>query len=195
MKPHSMWTTVFLCAVLGAVPSARSAEQGHVPAVRDYVETNVRPWLNDPLLIGAIKQQNARHATLSTEDIDNLDRQWRAGFEGKGHRVMIDIVTENVLSKMLRQKLSGSAGRIAEILVMDNKGLIVGATDMPSDYWQGDEAKFQKSFGAGPDAVFVDIIEKDESSQALQSQASLTISDDGGMPIGAITIGVNIDAL
>ncbi len=66
---------------------------------------------------------------------------------------------------------------------------------MPSDYWQGDEAKFQKSFGAGPDAVFVDIIEKDESSQALQSQASLTISDDGGMPIGAITIGVNIDAL
>ncbi|MFY8101773.1 MAG: hypothetical protein ACOVOA_17645, partial [Allorhizobium sp.] len=64
-----------------------------------------------------------------------------------------------------------------------------------SDYWQGDEDKFSKSFGAGKDAVFVDEVEKDESTQALQSQASVTISDETGAPIGAITIGVNMDAL
>ncbi|SMC63785.1 hypothetical protein [Rhizobium sp. RU36D] len=195
MTGFTAWAAAFLSVVIALGPTANGAEQGHVPAVRAFVETDVRPWIRDPLLIGAIQQQNARHATLSDADINELDRQWRAGFEGTGHSIMIDIVAENVLSEMLRQKLSGSGGRIAEILVMDNRGLIVGATDMPSDFWQGDEDKFQKSFDAGPDALFIDVIEKDESSQALQSQASLTISDDGGKPIGAITIGVNIDAL
>ena len=78
---------------------------------------------------------------------------------------------------------------------MDAKGLNVGQSDVTSDYWQGDEAKFQKSFGAGAGAVFVDEAEKDESTQMLQSQASMTIVDETGAPIGAITVGINLDKL
>ena len=51
-------------------------------------------------------------------------------------------------------------------------------------------------FLVGPDALFVDEVEQDESTQALQSQASMTIADpDSGEPIGAITIGINLDQL
>ena len=82
-----------------------------------------------------------------------------------------------------------------EIILMDDKGLNVGQNDLTSDYWQGDEAKFQKSYGAGAGAVFVDAPEKDESTQMLQSQASLTIVDESGKPIGAITIGVNLSEI
>jgi hypothetical protein len=64
-----------------------------------------------------------------------------------------------------------------------------------SDYWQGDEAKWQKTFSMGPDAVFVDEIEKDESTQALQSQISVTIKDSSGAAVGAITIGLNVEKL
>jgi hypothetical protein len=60
---------------------------------------------------------------------------------------------------------------------------------------QGDEAKWQKSYGAGPGAVFVDEIEFDDSSQAFQSQVSVTIVDGSGAAIGAITIGVNVEEL
>ncbi|MDC7742137.1 hypothetical protein [Rhizobium binxianense] len=56
-------------------------------------------------------------------------------------------------------------------------------------------SKFPRSFGAGKDMVFVDEIEKDESTQTLQSQANVTIADDKGRPIGAITVGVNVEAL
>jgi hypothetical protein len=39
-------------------------------------------------------------------------------------------------------------------------------------------------------------VEEDESTQALQSQASVTISDpETGEPIGAITVGINLDML
>jgi hypothetical protein len=79
---------------------------------------------------------------------------------------------------------------------MDGKGLNVGQSDITSDYWQGDEAKWRKTFLVGPEAVFVDAVEKDESTQMLQSQVSVTIKDPtSGEPIGALTLGINLNAL
>ena len=188
--------TAFLLACTAvAVPMGVSmAQDAKLAPISDYVTSDIKPWLNDPVIIEAIKAQNAANANLGQADIDALDKKWRAEVDGSDHS-MIDGVLGNALSKFLQEKKAASNGKIAEIFVMDAKGLNVGQSDPTSDYWQGDEGKFQKSFGAGKDAVFVDDIEKDESTQALQSQASVTISDDKGSPIGAITVGVNVDAL
>jgi len=78
---------------------------------------------------------------------------------------------------------------------MDAKGLNAGQSGVTSDYWQGDEEKFRRSFGAGPHGIFVDIARKDESTQVLQSQVSITIVDEAQRPIGAITVGINLDQL
>ena len=79
---------------------------------------------------------------------------------------------------------------------MDNRGLNVGQSDMTSDYWQGDEAKFKKSFGVGPGALFIDEIEKDVSTQTFQSQLSMPVVDGAtGEVIGAITVGINVEHL
>ncbi|EJB02415.1 hypothetical protein Rleg9DRAFT_7456 [Rhizobium leguminosarum bv. trifolii WSM597] len=190
------FVTAFLLACTAvAVPMGVSmAQDAKLAPISDYVTSDIKPWLNDPVIIEAIKAQNAANANLGQADIDALDKKWRAEVDGSDHS-MIDGVLGNALSKFLQEKKAASNGKIAEIFVMDAKGLNVGQSDPTSDYWQGDEGKFQKSFGAGKDAVFVDEIEKDESTQALQSQASVTISDDKGSPIGAITVGVNVDAL
>ncbi|WP_183830703.1 hypothetical protein [Rhizobium sp. BK377] len=182
------------CAAFAVPMGVSMAQDAKLAPIADYVTSDVKPWLNDPAVIEAIKAQNAANASLGAADIDALDKKWRAEVDGSDH-TMIDGVLGNALSKFLQEKKAASDGKIAEIFVMDAKGLNVGQSDATSDYWQGDEAKFQKSFGAGKDAVFVDEIEKDESTQALQSQASVTISDDKGTPIGAITVGVNVDAL
>ncbi|MBX5161273.1 MULTISPECIES: hypothetical protein [unclassified Rhizobium] len=182
------------CTAIAASTGVSMALDAKLAPISDYVTSDVKPWLNDPVVIEAIKAQNAANASLGQGDIDALDKKWRAEVDGSDHS-MIDGVLGNALSKFLQEKKAASNGKIAEVFVMDAKGLNVGQSDPTSDYWQGDEGKFQKSFGAGKDAVFVDDIEKDESTQALQSQASVTISDDKGTPIGAITVGVNVDAL
>ena len=85
---------------------------------------------------------------------------------------------------------------ISELFVMDAKGLNAGLSDVTSDYMQGDEAKWQKTYQVGPDAVFIDDVEFDESSKAFQSQVSATVVDPAtGKAIGAITIGVNVEKL
>jgi hypothetical protein len=189
-------TALLLTCAASALPMGVSMAQdaAQLAPIADYVKSDIKPWLNDPAIIDALRAQDATNANLSAGDIDALDKKWRAEVDGSDNS-MIDGVLGNALSKFLQEKKTASGGKITEIFVMDAKGLNVGQSDVTSDYWQGDEAKFQKSFGAGKDAVFVDEIEKDESTQTLQSQASVTISDDKGTPIGAITIGVNVDAL
>lgn len=79
---------------------------------------------------------------------------------------------------------------------MDNKGLNVAQSDITSDFWQGDEAKWQNTFLKGPGAFDIGEVEEDESTQMFQSQISYTVTDPAtGNAIGAITVGVNVDAL
>ena len=187
--------TLVSTALLLLLPAiAMPAEEAHVAPVRDYVLENVRPWLIDPLIVASIKAQNVAHAGLDLSEISSLDQKWRAEVESDDHP-MVDEVLANPLSIFLRTRQDASGGAITEIFVMDAKGLNVGQSDVTSDYWQGDEEKFARSFGAGPQALFIDKAEKDDSTQMLQSQASMTIVDETGKPIGAITVGINLDEL
>lgn len=189
-----MRKTLFALALVAGLASTHAmavAEEAYVAPIKAYVEQNVQPWLSDPAVISAIKAQNEAHAGLSQADIDAMDKEWRAGVDG-GDRKLIDGVLSNALSAFLQKKQQESGGVITEVFVMDNKGLNVGQNALTSDYWQGDEDKFQKSFGAGAGAMFIDAPEKDESTQVLQSQASTTIVDESGNLIGAITIGINL---
>jgi hypothetical protein len=77
---------------------------------------------------------------------------------------------------------------------MDNQGANVCQNELTSDYWQGDEAKFEKSYNGGKGAIFVDEVEFDDSSQAYLCQVSVPVMD-GDKAIGAITIGVDVEKL
>lgn len=99
------------------------------------------------------------------------------------------------LSAFLSDQVAASGGRINEIFVMDALGLNVAASDVTSDYWQGDEDKYTKTFGVGSGAMFVDAIEFDESAQSYQGQISISLTDPAsGQVVGAMTIGLNAEA-
>jgi hypothetical protein len=181
-----------LAAMLIASPAFAAGE--HEGPVKDFVTKHVMPWLGSADVVDAVKAQNAKNATLAQADVDKLDKQWRAEVDASA-KPLIDATLGNALSKFLMAKKSENPEVITEMFVMDDKGLNVGQSDVTSDYWQGDEAKWQKTFSMGPDAVFVDEIEKDESTQALQSQVSVTIKDSSGAAVGAITIGLNVEKL
>ena len=185
-------------AVVGALlltTSSALAVEEHETQIRDYVEIDVLEWLSDPTVVAAIKKQNATSGGLTEDQIIELDNKWRAEADSDD-KPMIDEVLSRNLSKFLKEKQDASGGLISEAFVMDNRGLNVGQSNITSDYWQGDEAKWKKTFLEGPDAMFIDEVEVDDSTGALQSQASLSIKDpDTGEVIGAITLGFNLDAL
>jgi hypothetical protein len=149
----------------------------------------------DRALIDAIRAQNARNIWVDAAEIDKLDKSWRAQV-GQGSAPMIAEVAATPASARLVAIRKEAGGMFTEIFVMDDKGLTVALSDATSDYWQGDEAKWQQTYLVGAGAVHTSEVELDDSTQACQGQVSLTVVDpDTKAPIGAITFGVNVDAL
>mgnify|MGYP003624844340 CR=1 FL=1 len=183
--------TVALAA--GLVTSA-PAEEYRI-AIQKLVESDMRDWIQSEQVVTAIREQNKTTATLNQSDIDSQDKAWRLETEG-GDQKMINAVLGNALSAYLRDVQSKSGGLYTEIFVMDMKGLNVGQSDITSDYWQGDEAKWQGAYGGGASALLIDEVDFDDSSQAYQSQVTLAVIDPANNEtIGAITVGVNVDML
>ena len=189
-----MKTTLFAAvACLATAPAFASAD--YVSMIEKMVAAGLRAEIATPVVLSAIREQNAQHASLDQDGVDAMDLQWRAEIKA-GDGPMIQETMANAISDYLKDVQARHAGLVTEIFVMDYLGLNVGQSERTSDYWQGDEAKFQKSYGVGPDAVFVDEVEFDESTQTMQSQVSFTLTDPAtGAAIGAVTVGVNVDLL
>jgi hypothetical protein len=184
-----------LCLMITSGLSTAASANDYEPQLKALIDAKVTPWLTDQLLISQIIEQNAKTANLSTEEIDRLDKQWRDEAKAEGGPLINEILA-NKLSAFLKEKKAGAGDVFSEIFVMDAKGLNVGQSDITSDYFQGDEAKWQKSFGQGAGAVFIDELEYDESSKTFNAQVNLAITDPAsGKAIGAITLGVNIENL
>jgi len=180
-------------AVLAIAPAAGAADiEG---PVRELVDSQVRGWISDPVVVDAVMAPNAKNAGLTQAVIEALDQQWRAETSASA-KPLIDETLANQLSGYLKNVKNGSQGLYTEIFVMDNKGLNVGQSDVTSDYWQGDEEKWQNTYGAGPDALLIGEVEQDESTQRFQTQVSLPVVDPAdGQVIGAVTIGVDVESL
>lgn len=164
------------------------------PAMVSYIEEELKGWINDARIVDGITAQNLVTSDLSEEEIIARDNTWRNEV-GAADTPMINTVLDTPLAGFLREHVEKSQGRITEVFVMDSRGLNVASSGVTSDYWQGDEAKFQKTYDVGPGAVFVDAIELDESTQTYQGQASFAITDPAsGTVIGAITVGLNAEA-
>jgi hypothetical protein len=158
--------------------------------VAAYVLEHVTPWIADPALVSAVAAQNEANAKLTNLEIDKLDIGWIERTDKK----LIDSKMSNDLSTFLRAKKDAGPGVIFEIFVFDQMGLNVGQTDPTQDYYQGDEAKYWRTFMVGPGAIFVDQVGVDDGRNI--SQANLTITNPTtGKPIGAMTVGIDVDKL
>lgn len=172
-----------------------AAANEYAPQLERFLAQRIRPLLADPVVVTSIREQNAAHADLGQAEIDALDLQWRAEVR-EGGGPLVDGSMANELSAFLIRQQAASEGMIAELFIMDNKGLNVGQSEPTSDYWQGDEAKWQKTFLVGPEAVFIDDIDFDDSTGMFLSQVNASIVDpDTGEVIGAVTVGVNVEGL
>ena len=164
-------------------------------ALQELAKNRVQALVSDPAIVAAVQAQNQQHAGMAEDQIIALDKSWRAEV-GAASTPTIDPVLNGVVADMLRAMRDESEGLFTEIFVMDNLGLNVAASDTTSDYWQGDEAKWQQTYSVGPDALHISEIEFDDSTGFYQSQASLSITDPAtGAVIGAVTFGINVQNL
>ncbi|TNE33386.1 MAG: hypothetical protein EP348_13020 [Alphaproteobacteria bacterium] len=191
--------SVILAAILSVLPlgaSFTSAAESAPPKslIDDGTIKELHQWLSNAVVHLSIDSQNRKYASISQNTIDNLDKQWRAERKTQD-QPLIAAILSSPLSNYLTQIQAASSGLYTEIFIMDAHGLNVGQSSITSDFWQGDEGKFQKTFSKGASAVFIDEPEFNEDTKTWRVQVSMTIADNKQQPIGAITVEFNLTEL
>ena len=82
------------------------------------MDSEIRAWLTHPLILNENKKQNNRHRSLSQEDIQQLDSQWRNETIAV-HRPLIDSLLARPSSQVLLDIKQRSRGLFTEIFVVD----------------------------------------------------------------------------
>jgi hypothetical protein len=174
--------------MLSLVVSARPAHAQSADAIQKRLEAEsvkLREWVTDPVVLGAVVAQNGQH--LEQAEIEARDRAWT---EGQAD-ALVKSVTAGPCATRLRE-LAASGPQYGEVLLMDEDGALVCATNKTSDYWQGDEPKWARAFDQGKGSVFIDRPRFDESANERLAQISLPVTKSGEV-VGVITVGVKLD--
>ena len=141
-----------------ATPAAPSDEA--VKAKLEAALPKLRKIAGDEAVLKAIKAQNAKKVPL--DQIKALDDDWK---KATGVTPAMKPFLENDAAAALK-KHAAETPAIAEAFAMDDQGALVATISKTSDYWQGDEAKWTKSFAACAGDEFIDKASFDESSKA-----------------------------
>jgi hypothetical protein len=195
LNKYSFPIAAVLAVNLAGPVSAEPAAPDPTKLITPTLIGEVREWLANPIVNLSITSQNNLRGSLSQDEIDGLDKQWRAEREADD-KPLISATLSAPLSTYLLRIQAQNVGLYTEIFVMDANGLNVGQSAITGDYWQGDEAKFQKTFPVAKDAVFIDEAEWDEDRKIWRAQLNLTINDPASAKsIGAATVEINLTEL
>lgn len=186
MKKIIIFSLVF---IIGFVPEVFAQADSRIVKIAKSRVSQVVRALN---IINATIEQNERHADYTQNKITRLDKQWVKERDWAEHP-MIDAVLANETSLWLKAYKKKMKGSFAEVFVMDNKGMLVGTSDITSDYWQGDEPQWKETYLKGPKTFFVGDMAKDESTGYYSVKISMTLVDNEGNAIGAVTASLIVE--
>ncbi len=142
----------------------------------------VKQWANHPAVVNEVIKHN--YLEQSLDDVKQIDRMWREGKKEAFARSLQENKSGHFLKKrILENRL------YTEAFLCDGQGAVVGEYPMTSDYWQGDEDKFLKSFNGGEGQVYIGPIEFDESSGEISVQISVPVRSQGAT-VGVLVVGL-----
>jgi hypothetical protein len=138
----------------------------------------------DPAVHAAVVASNA---TVETpEQIKRRDAFWIANPRDPLRQAIVQAPCSGKVREMVK-----ADSVVVEAFVMNDRGTLVCSVAETSDYWQGDEAKWQRTFVDGKDA-FVEEPAFDVSSGKYAIQVSVPIAD-GAKRIGAVTLTLKLN--
>lgn len=160
-----------------------------------YEETQLKDWRWQ--LARATEKTDEKSIAAAKkleEQLAGVDSKHKAAEHAAAGKETIATIRGSATSKWLKEIMAKAPkGAVTEIFVMDGYGWNVGQTGGTSDFFQGDEGKWQKTFAAS-DPKEIEILPVVEEDGARVSQVSLPIKD-GEESIGAVTIGIDVDKI
>ena len=152
--------------------------------LKTFVKSNLLPLCTNEVFVKTVAAQNAKGMTL--DEIKQTDETWRSAEDFLP--IHEELLSNECAAEIKR--IAKNLPQITETFVMDNQGANVGQNQITSDYWQGDEAKWENSFKGGKGGVDIGEAKLYKSTNRIDQKVSLPIIDTSGKVIGAICFGI-----
>jgi hypothetical protein len=175
LRRAAAWGILLAAQPLSAQVGVREAALARVPLARALAA--------DAQLLEAVRAKNAK--AESEAEIRRLDAEWT---RDASHALRGEL-SRGACADRLRE-LTKADPNVVEVILMDRNGANVCISRETSDYWQGDEPKFQKTFGQDKE-LHVDEPALDQSTGVYAIQLSVLVRD-GGQKAGALTLGLRV---
>ncbi|MDI9244504.1 transporter substrate-binding domain-containing protein [Marinobacter sp. CHS3-4] len=131
--------------------------------------------------------------TSSLAEILNLDAQWQV-LAPDTHSNMARRVAETPASTVLRNWQEEQGSLVTEVMLTNSIGALVAMSQLTSDFWQGDEPKFESHIRTETRNLYVSPIRYDASTGRFQVTVSLPILVKGRwIPVGVLAIGLDAE--
>lgn len=176
-------------ALIADITKAIDGNELASDSLKAFTKDSLIPLCTNAVFAKEVEAQNARKVSL--DEIKKIDEDWMAAEEP------LDIqmeVQSNACAKEIKAIIK-KQNAILEAFVMDNQGAVVGENNLTSDYWQGDEAKWENSYNATKGGVDVGKAKFDKSANTTLQQVSLPVINKDGKVVGAVTYGLDINKI
>ena len=145
----------------------------------------VRSMAAEAAVVGAVVAQNGRHQSMAA--IEKLDKAW---ISTRGVTELIRRYMDSPCARALRE-IAARDPAVVEAFAMDDQGALVCTIAKTTDYWQGDEPKWLKTYQDGREA-FVEEPAFDVSTGTYAIQVSVPVVSEAGKRIGAVTLTLKL---
>lgn len=171
-----------------SVPLTASEQQ----YINQLVALHMRRWGHNEVLLDTLRE--ARRQPLDPDTIERLDVQWMKEYLRK-QQPLVDSVHQKPASAFLQGIRQQYRPLFNELFLTDSRGVTAAMSPATSDFWQGDEAKFNSTRKLPAGRLLIEPIAYDGSTQSFQVQISAPLYDpEDASFLGVMTFGVNIEA-
>jgi hypothetical protein len=160
-----------------------------------WVNQHFFELLKNKKWLSILQKYNSQRKNMDLQDIELIDQKWIEGFKTGNHAILTEQTDGLVIQDLVRIK-NESNGVITEIIFTDKQGMNIAVSDMTSDFYQGDEIKFQQSIQLKKDEVFIDQMAYDASTRLFQVNVSFPVFDSAAttqQALGVMILGIDVE--
>ena len=134
------------------------------------------------LVVSTLLEANEKNVGIVT--IMQLDANWQL------NRKLQKSVMQTSLTLQIIAFIKNPKFDIAEMMVLDKNGVLVAVFPKPTDYWQGDEDKFQQPIRINGD--YIGPTKWDSSASTYQFFYCILIKGEDQKVIGVLVTGLDV---
>lgn len=179
-----------LCFLLACIGSAVAAADDLQSVLDRHLGADVPYWLAEPRLVDLLRDASRRDPALDNAAVAGMEQRWREEMAGDGGE-LTDHVASRFASNYLAEVALRLDGAYGPVLVLDNRGLVTAASELP-DRLDFSDDPCVKALADHADAPWA---EDRKPATGSYTHVAMPVRDADGNRVGTLLLDIDVSRL